>query len=601
MEREREQAREKENQHPEERAGKRQKTVHDAQPQQPSRPAARQLSSKKVAAEVPKLIHSRPPNMNSRPPTRTVPTGSTVITLDSSADNPPPEPELPSSPPRLALSMSPSHDRSRVAARLDQPSPVKTKTFATPRLPKGKVPVPSVKAQQAHTPPPRIGSPPISVSNKITNVDFAMQTSPCITKETRSGREKESATEEPAREPAREPSREPSKEPSTKRKTTSLRLSTGVKRGMLLCQPVPNRQQMKDLRLKSPPIQAADDGEDEMGLVLGSMDAQLRVSPAPAGPVLLESSPPNLHTSTTTRLPKATAKSKRAEEAQCEESRPKKKKSRSSKPEEATARPQTKQKAADVVVIQSRSPSPVFFQDDEDFILTGEIATISVPANIPPQVTPHPVPAQPSSRDGSSSRTKGNKRKSKSPTESRHANTSLRHHPLRSSNHDAMMSNAEVSTLLKRGPKSMHLADDPIEDASQKPQTSPSRSLKRSRSENDAPIPSTSEQWEQRNLSNGSGPGFKPASVENVAQQSAAAAPAPKTGLAALVKKTDPRRKFLRTQSLGGDHAKDLGETAEVVVPPIDTDIGPWSTEAFDLFDWRPPSTVGIGLLVDKQ
>lgn len=47
------------------------------------------------------------------------------------------------------------------------------------------------------------------------------------------------------------------------------------------------------------------------------------------------------------------------------------------------------------------------------------------------------------------------------------------------------------------------------------------------------------------------------------------------------------------------------GDEIEVSPPPVDTDVGPWSTEAFDLFDWRPPGRgeeeeKEVGLLVDK-
>ena len=66
--------------------------------------------------------------------------------------------------------------------------------------------------------------------------------------------------------------------------------------------------------------------------------------------------------------------------------------------------------------------------------------------------------------------------------------------------------------------------------------------------------------------------------------------PAP---LSALIKKTDPRRKIQRTQSLMVETTTvmrpDVAAAAEPASPIAETDIGPWSTEAFDLFDWRPP------------
>jgi hypothetical protein len=64
-----------------------------------------------------------------------------------------------------------------------------------------------------------------------------------------------------------------------------------------------------------------------------------------------------------------------------------------------------------------------------------------------------------------------------------------------------------------------------------------------------------------------------------------------KSGLAALIKKTDPRRQLARTKSLTIDSniapASDMD--SPIVSPVTDKDVGPWSTEAFDLFDWRPP------------
>jgi len=58
-----------------------------------------------------------------------------------------------------------------------------------------------------------------------------------------------------------------------------------------------------------------------------------------------------------------------------------------------------------------------------------------------------------------------------------------------------------------------------------------------------------------------------------------------------LIKRTDPRRKFKRTQSLQVDTNVPSAAMGEVELPSpvVDKDVGPWSTEAGDLFDWRPP------------
>ena len=63
------------------------------------------------------------------------------------------------------------------------------------------------------------------------------------------------------------------------------------------------------------------------------------------------------------------------------------------------------------------------------------------------------------------------------------------------------------------------------------------------------------------------------------------------SGLDALIKRTDPRRKFKRTQSLQVEtNVSPLaGVEVELPSPVVDNDVGPWSTEAGDLFDWRPP------------
>jgi hypothetical protein len=147
-------------------------------------------------------------------------------------------------------------------------------------------------------------------------------------------------------------------------------------------------------------------------------------------------------------------------------------------------------------------------------------------------------------------------------------------------------------------------AADPIEDASTPtnplPTThSPTRKFRRIRSETDAAIPSQSAEWERKNVT--SNPAFKP----------------PNESAGPSGQKPDPRRKFQRTKSLNvgvkrGIYDPDDGAAAVVVPPePVpDTDVGPWSSEAFDLFDWRPPGREGqrgeaigkgIGLSADKD
>jgi len=141
------------------------------------------------------------------------------------------------------------------------------------------------------------------------------------------------------------------------------------------------------------------------------------------------------------------------------------------------------------------------------------------------------------------------------------------------------MSTTELAALLKKSNKRTR-KDDPIAEDGK----SPARKMRRVRSENDAPIPSTAEDWEKRNL-------LKTSEAE----------PEPETkkkkdsGLAALVKKTDPRKKMQRAQSLSVDTEGLMDAGVDLPSPVIDKDVGPWSTEASDLFDWKPPGREASG------
>ena len=93
------------------------------------------------------------------------------------------------------------------------------------------------------------------------------------------------------------------------------------------------------------------------------------------------------------------------------------------------------------------------------------------------------------------------------------------------------------------------------------------------------------------NRSGSAGLAFRPLLGAPVALEAPAVVARKKSGLAALIKKTDPRRQLARTKSLTIDSniapASDMD--SPMVSPVTDKDVGPWSTEAFDLFDWRPP------------
>lgn len=181
------------------------------------------------------------------------------------------------------------------------------------------------------------------------------------------------------------------------------------------------------------------------------------------------------------------------------------------------------------------------------------------------------------------------------------------------------MSTTELSAQLQKPPNKRRLEDDPIRDRTQDGASvsAKKRGLKRVRSENDveAPIPSTSEIWEARNLPSGEKSDEMSSEVKLSALEAGAGLAAKATkkpsGLAALCGKTDPRKRFARTASLNlNTNVSTIGlpEGLGSVSPleQVDTDKGPWSTEAFDLFDWRPPvkegekgKNRGIGMLVD--
>lgn len=162
-------------------------------------------------------------------------------------------------------------------------------------------------------------------------------------------------------------------------------------------------------------------------------------------------------------------------------------------------------------------------------------------------------------------------------------------HPLRASKKGSTLSTTELASILsKSSTKKRAPVDDPIEDDGVLPTKSPARKIRRVRSENDAPIPSTADDWEKRNLGKTSSTLTEP-EIDTVPIPQ----PEPKkkvSALAALVKRTDPRKKFQRTQSLNVDTAVVAMVEPELPSPVIDKDVGPWSTEAFDLFDWRPPA-----------
>lgn len=636
---------EQENRQSEERAAKRQKTAHVAPVQRPVRPPP----PKPVPPKVPAPSLSRPPQRDqafSRP--QTLPHDATVISLSSQPelDNIPSDVTLPYTPVKSAAQVNPTNVRPVVAQKEKLPPTNHVQT--PPKLPKGKVPVPHVKAQQTPRPPPPPSSPPVSASNRLANVDFALQ-----------------PHSDPPNEPSpvRSPPRpSPPPDPAPKRKTKSLKLSSGTKRGMLLCQAAPVRRrptpeeprahttkhvaqerdvplqreravsaprktntsvqagtarrgtqgqggrhavqggrvETNDTGIEDAPLDMLDNAPlrilNDPELVHGYMDQQLLINSSPPGlpeTIALSSDlvgkPAAAKSASTKKAPRS---SKRTSEALPEEPAPKKR-STAKQPKDSISKPSRNKKSKEQTALPLRSSSPAAMPHN------SEAPSKGIPLAPPePQIsrTPHPPPFL--------STTGGFKKKPKKSTLPAPAPApppippspepaTLPPHPLRSSKNGPLMSTTELSALLTHGPQSMRLEDDPIEDASQPPTptTSPTKrasGLRRSRSETDAPIPSASETWEECNMP-------KPTTPNPAAPP----VPKPKPGaLAALVNKTDPRRKFARTRSLGVDveAAKQDGADGDVEAatssPPADEDIGPWSSEAFDLFDWKPPGKV---------
>lgn len=507
----------------------------------------------------------------------------------------------------------------------------------TPRLPRAKIRLPKKKPVETPKRPAPTSSPPVSASNRLTNIDFAVQ---------------------PVQKPQKKPSPPPSPPRNTKAK--SLRLSTGVKRGTLLCQtlsrpasragsepkasapqasnprisriqsknPPPvlhakhvEEQRGKDMpatrttklsnekrrspakgrivasrKAKSPPtpIELQEDIFDDPEIIHGIMDQQLLVPSSPVEPQQPPPSPPRRPLASRTPAQKAVKKATVVEDTGDAEDMP-------PAPLRPASRTTTK-KARPIMKLAEKSQA-------KRPVSPPTKSVFKPPDQTPRDISPvHTDTSAPASRTSSTSPTKtafstgGFPKKPKrvvkqsavaSPTSEApapapaHEPTALPPHPLRKERKGPLMSTTELATLLTKPKKRTH-NDDPIEDDAQSTGKSPARKIRRVRSENDAPIPSTAEDWEKRNLAKTS---------NNLTEVEEISTPAPvpiakmkPSGLAALVKRTDPRKKLQRTQSLNVEtNVLPVDVEHDLPSPVIDKDVGPWSTEAFDLFDWRPP------------
>jgi hypothetical protein len=557
----------------------------------------------------------------------------------------------------------------------------------TPKPIHAKIRLP--KPIETPRPPPPPSSPPVSASNRASGVDFAVQPTVQPAK-----KPLKMATEQLSVEPSIQPSKQPIKQPSPPvslervPKAKSLRLFTGTRRGMLMCQaapqqraripneapkavPKPRRQKeasipvsvlssssvdsiirlsdddeprvqsvsksskpssgiMKEKR-KTPPVaekvivpkkrkprepspQSSPDAFEDMETIQGLMDAQLLVHTSPPKPDRItksKSSP--LSEAVSAPIPKLKkVKAIAPKKASLQQTR-----TREPSPAPAPAPKVTKQKPA----AKRRTGEKETTRSISPAVIASELPSLE------PQRTPS-LSLSPSKTALLS--TGGFRKKPKPPKVTsitsattaptnpqpapRQISVPLPPHPLRANKAGPLMSTTELSALLQNPPKKRRPKDDSTDAGMQDGASAKKRGFKRVRSENDVegPIPSTSEMWEAQNLPSGE----KADGTSSEAKPSAGAGPVAKlakkpSGLAALCGKTDPRKRLARTASLNLDtdvSTVGLPEGLGSVSPleQVDTDKGPWSTEAFDLFDWRPPvkegekvKDKGIGMLVD--
>lgn len=630
---------EKENECTEGRPAKRQRIEHPTENALSSSPTKRGKAV--TSKELPPPL--RTPNIKKAPPaTRSVPRGVSIISLDSEPDILSSEVTLPGTPPGILKSKS-ACPMPLVPAAI--PKPVQLRDLSaqkTPKLPKGKVPLPHLKAKETPPPPPRSSSPPISASNRLSNIDFALQLE---------------------LSPPKHPS--PPLPPPGERKTKSLKLSTGPRRGVLLCQTLPQQQARAPNQNREPPspklklrpnVKKASENTrlelvplpfDEDEPLFRAQENSLIEEPASVvtrqrkvSPGAKESasskirnkepSPPSspdafedielIHGLMDQQLiPKVPARHPASKAVA--QSTPtvidKVSERKEPVPLHITEAPNHTKTPSNLTrkvsnrVRKVRNVSPASPPDPPPSILDSSTTELSPPIRAlakAPSRTSTTSPRKPaSSTGGSGKRPKRTQPRAQVPTSGNKIPT-LPPHPLASKKNGVLMDASEISAQLSRPQKKQRIEDDPIEDSEQVVTgISPKKSFRRVRSENDAPILSTSEDWEKRNLPfETTCAASSKSNASNIDQKGKT-----KSGLASVIRRTDPRRKFQRTQSLNAGRREGAGrlgslggrEDVEMVVPPVDIDMGPWSTEAFDLFDWRPPpkdGEAGIGMVVDK-
>jgi hypothetical protein len=618
-----EKEREKENDFAVDRAAKRQKTTHSSTSSatlRVSSPVPEESPVPKKSVSVPAKAPRAKPTRSARP----IPQGASVIHLDDNDVTLPPSspPSLPGTPPPVPRAIS---KPTVTPAPHVEPAVLDCPALQTPKIPRGEVPVPSVKAARTPQAPAPPSSPPVSAANRLTNVDFAVEPTP---------------VKEPARKvldrPVALPAAEPSLPPRSL-KAKSLRLSKGVKRGtLMMCQPPPppsrsrgssevrltserpaSRTALTSARNVSPlsdtintanpkrkvmtdsdnarkrtktrqasPGDAILIADDDHEAVLGAMDQQLLVAQTPPPETSLVPASPEKIVS----KPQA---SKATDHQHHKMTVPRSKKPRSVSPSIPVVTGVKEKRGLVHEVHKSGEVSPkvvatIAADDSRNRVASPALSAISESRSRTGSLSPRKLAAL---------STGGFRRKTKTATPPpnmqrpiqsaapRHQTVALPPHPLRANKNGPVMTTTELAAKLQQPKRKPKATADPIEDEADAAGISPNRKFRRVRSENDAPIPSTSEEWEKRNLP-------KPAPNATItALETPAVAARKKSGLAALIKKTDPRRQLARTKSLTIDsNIAPASDTDSPMVSPVtDKDVGPWSTEAFDLFDWRPP------------
>lgn len=589
----------------------------------------------------------------SRKPARFVPPSATVITIDS-------EPEtltaitsdltLPDTPPRVKKANT---QPLPAPQSVNAPVSPQQERVLVPKIPRGKVPLPEMKSRRTpkHSVPP--SSPPVSATNRISNIDPAVQST-------------------------RLPQKQPSPPPNPKAK--SLRLSSGVKRGTLLCQSLPHhasrvvgrgrtaevrktsRSAWKDKVDTLSPSINEEISHDEQSFSISSTSEsrgthirlevenavnskRARRSQFPPRESLEEFDDPDLvhglmdepllMNSSQQQLPGATASVKQSSEDICSESVDQRQicdrirtLDNTLSTEDQGTRRRGKGRSPTGTVRLPRG-SKALRQQATDVELESPL----VPALIPPvplsqEASPsHSNASEIQSRASSTSpgkkllSTGGFHKKSKPKNQAstmttatetaavavaaetvqlpstRNDTITLPPHPLRAAKKGPLMSTTELAALLQKPKRKQKPSNDVIEDEGSGTGAgtgkSPNRNFRRVRSENDAPIPSLAEDWERRNLSKTSS---TLTDVTDPCAETSVAVIVPQepvkkkvSGLSALIRKTDPRRKLQRTQSMSVNTNVSTTVDPEPTSPVVDKDVGPWSTEAFDLFDWRPP------------